>query len=197
MLCALQVCGRELQTAAASAQWAQHEQHNWYECGGGEGVAPLFERGSSSGAWRGAGAGGYRSGTPMDLPQPLAPHLPSADVVIVLAKARERARYIVAVSRPFDFGRREWKLHSWPLSAVDQLLRDELERHSDQWAQLGSKGGLPHTCRPAHRAPTAAADAEPTADADADANAVLQISHNRFGLFSRLLIAAFLGAGAR
>ena len=149
MLCALQVCGRELQTAAASSQWAQHEQHDWYECGGGEGAAPLFERGSSSRAWRGAGAGGYRP--PMDLPQPLAPHLPSADVVIVLAKARERDRYIVAVSRPFDFGRREWKLHSWPLSAVYQPLRDELERHSDQWAQLGSKGGLPHMHVQAHQ----------------------------------------------
>ena len=126
----------------------------------------------------------------MDLPQPLAPHLPSADVVIVLAKARERDRYIVAVSRPFDFGRREWKLHSWPLSAVYQPLRDELERHSDQWAQLGSKGDLPHTCRPTNRATTAAADAEPTADADSDANALTTVSLRRLLLEALLLLLA-------
>ena len=191
-----QVCGqRRLQTSAPSARWAEHQQHDWYECGGGEGAATLQVD------WRQCARGNQ---APTDRPQPLAPRLPSADVVIVLAKARERGRCIVAVSRPFDFGRREWKLHSWPLSAVQQRLRDELERHNDQWARLGSKGGLsyfgfPHTCKPADRAPTAAADAaEPPADADADADdtAVPQISHDRFGLFSRLLISAFLGAGA-
>lgn len=177
-----------------------------------------------------------RAPTVTDRPQPLAPRLPSADVVIVLAKARERGRYIVAVSRPFDFGRREWKLHSWPLNAVHQRLREELERHNGQWARLGPKSGLPHTCRPADRArppltdtPAAAAAAAPLADADADATAAppadadaalptnaadadvpvgdlvarrrrlgdQEISHDRFGLFSRLLISAFLGAGAR
>tara|TARA_B100000795_G_scaffold107294_2_gene79258 strand:+ start:218 stop:952 length:735 start_codon:yes stop_codon:yes gene_type:complete len=231
---AAQVCG--LQTAATSARWAQHEQHDWYERGGGEGAAPLFERGS--GDWR--SAGGHRA--PMNRPQPLAPRLPSADVVVVLAKAKERGRYIVAVSRPFDFGRRGWKLHSWPSNVVHQQLRSELERHNDQWAQLGPQGDLPHTCRPAYRArpphapfgtraPAAAAAAAPPAaaaaapadatavpPADADAaqpaNAAAdavpvgdwvrrrrrlgehQISCDRFGLFTRLLISAFLGAVA-
>jgi len=164
---AAHVCGRE-QAAATVAQWAQHEQHDWYECGSGEGVAPLEDRRC-----------GVGNRAPADSPQPLAPRAPSADVVIVLAKAQERGRYIVAVSRPRDdlaYGRREWKLFSWPRSAVHERQLAELERHGELWAShvgpltcdVRGPGGLLHTC---DAATGVDADADTHTNANADANA--------------------------
>ena len=100
-------------------------------------------------------------------------------MVIVLAKAQERGRYIVAVSRPRDdlaYGRREWKLFSWPSSAVHERQLAELERHGELWAShvgpltcdVRGPGGLLHTC---DAATGVDADADTHTNANADANA--------------------------
>lgn len=124
-----QVCGLR---GARGASWAEHKVIDWYECGGGEGVEPT--RGDDY--WWRYGSGDCRGSldAPQPLaPQPLAPRPPTADIVIALARARH-GRYIVAVSRD----RREWKLFSWPHSSVGERLRDELERHEGQWAEIGA-----------------------------------------------------------
>ena len=108
---------------------------DWYECGGGEGAEPTF---GDDYLWR-YGRGDCRG--PLDapqqpLPRPPLPRPPTADIAIALARARH-GRFLVAVARP-DRRPREWKLFSWPHGSVGEWLRDELERHEGQWAEIGA-----------------------------------------------------------